>query len=337
MKRLGSCFLAPLFALQTIIVFAQEPEIPQPRFTLSIEEDKDAAQLNPGLHRLLVKHTNVWIGNEIDMFHEEAKGMYNMIVLHNGVRAAERPALWELRRYRKADTDHVLQNPRMLRPGETWKDTLDVSDYYDMSGPGTYEITVTRESLPLDFSNSTLVRSNTISIVVPQGAVTPNAPATQKPKPKFALTISTSYPDEGPPGVIRVERENISGSVIREAKCWTLMGMYSFFVSRNGAPLVASGEEIRRLQTIRADEDCPGNETLIEIGPGEVDTEESIPLRNFFDIETPGYYEVYVTRETDPWNPAKSALVESNSIYFLVAEPPPADAAPSPDAGAAPE
>lgn len=163
---------------------------------------------------------------------------------------------------------------------------------------------------------------------MPQGAAAPNALGAEKPKPRFALAISLVNPGEGLPGVIRVERENISGTVIREAKCWTVIGMYNFIVSRNGEPLEASGDGARRLQTMRTAAVCPGNETLIEINPGEADVEESIPLSYLFDVDKPGYYEVYVTRETDAWNPAKSVLVESNAIYFLVPEPAPADDTP---------
>jgi hypothetical protein len=315
------------------VLLPQVAEKPKPRFSLAIEEDKNAARLNPGLHRLVVKYTNVWEGDEIDMFYKEAEGMYNMSVVRDGIRVAETPAMWELRRYRKADNDNVLKNPRVLRLGQSWTDPLDVSDYYDMTQSGTYEITVTRESLPLDPANSVLVKSNTISIVVPQGAAAPNAPGAEKPKPKFALAISLVNPDEGLPGVIRVERENISDTAIREAKCWTLIGMYNFIISRNGEPLEASGDGARRLQSMRTATVCPGNETLIEINPGEADVEESVPLSYLFDVDKPGYYEVYVTRETDPWNPAKSVLVASNTLYFVVPEPPPAEATPL-DAGA---
>ena len=118
---------------------------------------------------------------------------------------------------------------------------------------------------------------------------------------------------------IEVQRDNTSDSVIREARCWPFMGMYNVFVSRNGEPLQAT-DQMRALQQTRSYVDCPGNETLNEILPGEFDADD-LPLSNFFDISKPGSYEVYVTRKTYPWNPAKSVTVESNSISFTVSPP----------------
>jgi hypothetical protein len=123
--------------------------------------------------------------------------------------------------------------------------------------------------------------------------------------------------------------ENISSSVIREAKCWPFMGMYNFFVSRDGEPLEGN-DEMQRLQTSRAAVDCPGNETLNEIDPGDIDADD-LPVSNFFDISKPGSYEVYVSRETHPRNPAKSVLVESGTLDFVV--PTPSSAEDTPLAG----
>jgi hypothetical protein len=320
MRALGAHLLGLLLVTEPVVLFAQEPE--KPRFTLSIEEDKDAARSAPGLHRVIVKYTNVWIGADLDHFYKEALEMYNMIVLCDGVPVAETNAMRALRNYRKADTDNNPPNQRVLRPGESWTDSLDVSDFYDMSKPGTYQVTVTRESNPWKPADSVLVRSNTITIVVPPGVRSANARAVEKPRPRFALMLSIANPDEFPVA-IRVERQNISETVIREAKCWPFEGRYNIFVSRNGAPLEETVQGLE-LQKRIAGVDCPGNETLITIDPGKADVDE-MPLAFYYDIEEPGAYTVYVTRESYPWNPAKSVLVESNTIYFLVPEPPPVE------------
>jgi hypothetical protein len=308
---------------------APPPE--KPRFALSIEEDKDAARSVPGLHRVIVKYTDVWIGAELDYFYKEALERYNMIVERDGVPVAETNAMRALRNFRKADIDYYPPNQRVLQPGESWTDALDVSDFYDMSSPGTYQVTVTRESLPLNLAYSVLVRSNTIAIVVPPGAGAADTRAVERPRARFSLTLSNGNPDEFPV-VIRVERRNVSETVIREAKCWPFAGAYNVFVSRNGAPLELTADG-REVQKKIAGVDCPGNETLITIDPGESE-EDEMPLSFYYDIEGPGAYTVYVTRETYPWNPAKSVLVESNTIYFLVPEPAPAvDAPPAAGAG----
>jgi hypothetical protein len=329
LRSVASLLVVLLFALHNVVLFGQKSETPKPAFTLSIEEDHEAARTAPGVHRVLVKYTNVSTGDELDHFYKEALEMYNIIVLRDGISVAETTAMRALRNYRKADNDYYPPNQRVLRPGESWTDALDVSDFYDMSAPGTYQVTVTRESLPLNLAYSTLVRSNTIVIVVRPGAGAADMPAVEKPRPRFVLTLSIANPDEFPVA-IRVERQNITDTVIRESKCWPFGGTYNVFVSQNGAPLEET-VQARGLRKSIAGVDCPGNETLITIDPGEADVDE-MPLAAFYNIEEPGAYTVYVTRETYPWNPAKSVSVESNTIYFVVPEPPPVEATP-PDAG----
>ena len=52
---------------------------------------------------------------------------------------------------------------------------LEISGYFDMTKPGTYTITVSKETYPNDPSKSATVWSNTITIVVPK-------PGTETPK-----------------------------------------------------------------------------------------------------------------------------------------------------------
>ena len=329
MRKLALYLPLTIFAAHAFgICFAQEVKKPEPTFTLSIEEDKETTRTSPDLHRLLVQFTRVAIGVEVERFHEEAKGMYEMIVLRDGVPVPETDAMRNLRAYRRVDNNPMIRHPRFLETGQSWTTPLDVSDYYDMSEPGTYQVTVTRESFPFprDRAYSTTVRSNTITIVVPRRVGGQSAQAGEKPKPRFALTLSAEDPDEVPPTTLSVKLENISTSVIREAKCWPLMGMYNLYVFRNGDPL-ETNDDMRKLQSRRAAVACPGNETLNEINPGEADVVE-IPIGNFYDVDKPGAYVVYVTRETYPYNPAKSVLVESNSISFVVPEPPAGAAMP---------
>lgn len=305
-----------LVTTKPLILRAQESQKPKPTFVLSIEEDKDAACMNPGFHRLLVKLTHTSIGVEVDQFHEEAEGMYNMIVLRDGLPVKETDAMRDLRNYRKVDDNPNIRNPRLLKFGESWTTRLDVSDYYDMREPGTYQVTVTRESAPLNLDYSLLVRSNTIAIVVPQDVRRTPSEKTDKPKPRLSLIISTLQSNYVPPNGLKVEIENTSTSMIRERKCWPFLGMYNLIVFRNGEPLEGN-DGIQRLQKSRAAVDCPGNETLMEIKPGD-SYADSLPLSDFYDVYKPGSYAVYVTRETYPWNPAKSVLVESNTINFVV-------------------
>ena len=58
------------------------------------------------------------------------------------------------------------------------------------------------------------------------------------------------------------------------------------------------------------------------IQPGAVDV-EGVNIRYLYDIFEPGSYLVKISRETYPYNPAKSVLVESNTLGFTVSPPPP--------------
>jgi hypothetical protein len=321
MRKSGLCLVGLFFTLQTA-PFAQQLEKPSPTFALSIEVDQDAVRMNPTLHRVLVKFTRTAIGDEVEQFHEEAKGMYEMIVLRDGIPAKETDALRELRLYRKRDGSPTIRNPRLLKMGESWITPLDVSDYYDMSEPGIYQITVTRGTNPgFPPPYSVLVSSNTLTIVVPRTAVGSPRTSADKSRPRFDLTISPEDPDDIPPDWVLVSITNTSKSAIRERKCWPFYGMYNFVVLRNGDPLRES-EDMEKLQRIRADVRCPGNESLLEIEPGNVYADR-VALGNYFDIHEPGSYVVYATRETYPYNPAKSVLVESSPMSFVVPEPPP--------------
>jgi hypothetical protein len=328
MRVPASHFLALFFAMQTVALYAQTIEKPEPTFVLSIGEDKEAVRTNPGLHRVLVKYTRISFGFEDEKYHEEAMGMYQMVVLRNGAPVAETDAMRDLTAYRKADDNPTIMDPRLLKTGESWITPLDVSDYYDMTSPGTYQITVTRESLPGNPDFSVPVSSNSVTIVVSQEEGRPSAEPAEKPKPRFALAISAEDPDDVPPNNLRVELHNSTSGVIRERKCWPFIGMYNLVVFRDGRP-IEGNDVLRRLQMTRTAVICPGNETLKEIKPGAFYADR-VPLRNFYDVDEPGSYRVYVTRETYSWNPAKSVLVESNTISFVVPKPPPQPANDAP-------
>ncbi|HTW45929.1 MAG TPA: hypothetical protein VMD58_10315 [Acidobacteriaceae bacterium] len=291
---------------------------PEPAFTLNIEADPATARTYPALHRVLVTLTNVSSSILVNQFHTESLNMYNMVVLRNGIPAPETDAMKALAQYRKVDRFPAIRHPFVLYPGQTYTTSLDVSDYYDMSQPGTYQITITRQSLPLNPAYSTLVRSNSITTTVPpQTAASQSAETMPKPQPRFDLNISPEDPYAPvPPVMVRVEMENTSNSVIRIAKCWTFMGMYDLQVTRDGQP-VPPTEEMLQLQKARAAVTCPRNDTLIEIKPGDSYAED-IPIGNFYDVSKPGVYQVYVTRQTYPWDPQKSILVQSNPISFQV-------------------
>jgi hypothetical protein len=294
----------------------------KPEFSLSIAADSAATKAYPALHRVRVTYTNVSSRIWLNRFRAQTKNMYNMVVTRAGVPVAELPAMKELAQFRKDSlASSYIFHPSSLRPGQSMTTSLDVSDYYDMSQPGTYEITVTRLTQPRFPQASSLVRSNTITITVPERTTEAENPP--RPEAQFMLNLSRLHPYAAPPpSMLKVEMLNTSNRVIRMAYCWTFMGMYNLVVTRDGTPVPPS-EDMLYVQKMRSAVTCNGNDTIVKIQPGDSRVEE-IPIENYYDVSRPGVYEIYVTRESRPYYPTKSVLVESNAISFEV----PASSAP---------
>ncbi len=102
----------------------------------------------------------------------EAQGVFSVSVVYDGVALEERePAA------RKKREANARQKPCMLplsraviNPGESWTRYLVFSADYPLCKPGTYEVTVSRESDLKIHEKSVTVKSNTLTIVVPEPA-----------------------------------------------------------------------------------------------------------------------------------------------------------------------
>jgi hypothetical protein len=170
------------------------------------------------------------------VFRKEDLEQYKMIVLRDFVPAAETDALRELKRIQHMDWAPVKTIwPPLDFAGVSRTISMDLSDYYDMSMPGQYQVTVTRGTVPFDESSSIVVRSNTITLTV-QSKPAGRVPQTrEKPRPQSELSIlQTNAESNAPPMSIRGEMKNISPDTIRECKCWSMGGMYSITAFRNG-------------------------------------------------------------------------------------------------------
>lgn len=172
-----------LLAMQPVVFSAQTIERPKPWFTLHIEE-ADPHHLHvgypapPNFHELRVTFTNI-----SDQAHSDyadgidAEQMLNMIVLRDGAAADETKNMQNVRDAREArrvghtksggPLNFSIHGPiKPLKPGESVTVPLYISAYFDMSKPGTYSITVTRETFPWEPARSVTVWSNTLTIVV---------------------------------------------------------------------------------------------------------------------------------------------------------------------------
>jgi len=159
---------------------AQTPNGTVPWFSLTIEEKANEAWMGPGSHWLQVKYTNVSAQPQWDSC-AWTPGAYDIAVRRDGA---------PLERRKKAKTESEAQEPnqgnqgsykirvpdlgpecsyldRPIAPGQSIDFSLWPSAAYDMSVPGTYEVTVTRETDPRHPDKSVTVKSNSLTIVVP--------------------------------------------------------------------------------------------------------------------------------------------------------------------------
>ena len=170
MKKLALCFLAVSLGLQAAALCAQTPDPegarPAPRFKLKLSEEHNGAYL-PTYHVLSLIVTN--ISNEVFLEPgcSEFRGLYLISVEFNGAPLAEKDPVAR-RRNDAVEVQNCYHELGIneIKPGVSFQRLLELSQTYDMSRPGNYEVTVTRETDPEHPEKSVTVRSNTITVVV---------------------------------------------------------------------------------------------------------------------------------------------------------------------------
>lgn len=139
---------------------------PEPEFTLRISQVGYGGSL-PGYYAVLVREKNI---SDASISGSGCMGLadwLNLKVVYNGVPLPETDAVEHLQKVRKAGGPCGVDNGGWkVAPGEEHLYRLNITQFYAMSRPGTYDITVTKETEPLFPEMSTTVKSNTISIVV---------------------------------------------------------------------------------------------------------------------------------------------------------------------------
>lgn len=184
-NKLGMNLLAVVLLSSAATLFAQTPEKLAPAFALAIEVKPLEAENTQGTLILLVKYTNI-----SDAVNQDGcmvtPSAYKILVLRDGIAVEKRKSKNETEgnteetttRHRikvtltEADSCHGVDTG--LKPGKSVKFPLWVSSGYDMTVPGIYEIIVTRETNRWNPEKSVTVKSNTLTIVVPEpGAIAP--------------------------------------------------------------------------------------------------------------------------------------------------------------------
>lgn len=174
MSRVGKLlsFILTCFSLLSIHAtsIAQAAAKPSPKFTVSISLFPIGTTTDGQVLRsLIVIETN--ISNE--SIPEEGcwveRGVYHVSVLLDGHAVQERDATARKAREAKARATfckEVPLNASMIRPGEDRSRIIPLSWDYPMSEPGTYEITVSRDSDPEHPDKNLPVTSNKLTIIV---------------------------------------------------------------------------------------------------------------------------------------------------------------------------
>jgi hypothetical protein len=172
MRKLTIYSIVTALSMQAAVIFAQAPQKPEPPITLTISEYHH--ELGPMFDRVSMIVTNT----SKEVFFEpgcsDMRGLYNISVSYNGVTLEEKDAAARRLAEQAVLCTHELGiNP--IKPGESIYRWFDLAYRYDLSRPGTYEVTISRETDPDHPEKSVTVKSNTLTVVVPE----PEAAASQ--------------------------------------------------------------------------------------------------------------------------------------------------------------
>jgi hypothetical protein len=174
MRKMTKYFAVMIFATQVFATNAQSQEKTEPQFTLTILSELHG-EFGPALNMIEVKETN--ISNEViyDPGCVQTRGWMTVTVFYNGLPLEEKDV--KARHRREKERREYCTSGRGvngIKPGEYLDYVVSVADIYDVSKPGTYGITVSMESDPDHPEKSVTVKSNTLTVVVPEpGASAP--------------------------------------------------------------------------------------------------------------------------------------------------------------------
>jgi hypothetical protein len=164
MKKLTFYFAVMFFAMQTIVAYAQTPEKPEPGFTLTLSMGRHGGEFSKNTQVLLLTLTNTSKEVINESWCAAFHGMYDLNVVYNGVPVEDTDAQKKYKKSRESGRCSGSYFGGPTDPGKTRQEYF----YYDTTKPGTYEFTVTRETFPWNPDKSVTVKSNTITIVVPE-------------------------------------------------------------------------------------------------------------------------------------------------------------------------
>jgi hypothetical protein len=167
MRKFSIYSIVTAIAMQAAVILAQSPQNPEPPITLTISEWHH--ELGPTFDRVSLIVTNT----SKEVFFEpgcsDMRDVYHVSVSYNGVLLEEKDAAARHRGEAEQAANCTRElgvNP--IKPGESFRRWFDLADRYDLSKPGTYEVTVSRETDPDHSEMSVTVKSNTLTVIVPE-------------------------------------------------------------------------------------------------------------------------------------------------------------------------
>lgn len=162
MKK-NQSILVTLLAAGSLLSAAQTPGKPAPEFSLGLST---ANGLKPGEIRLVPIYTNITDSPGSGRTCAEVN-LYYLEIFYNGVDITQsyhqETGLRGAEPCGAGPSKGAIPAPRAILHGTLW---------YTPDKPGTYQFTVVQDTYPGDPSKNVSVRSNTVTIVVPQPAST---------------------------------------------------------------------------------------------------------------------------------------------------------------------
>jgi hypothetical protein len=163
MAQIMFCGAISLVLMLSSVATSQDVRQRVPGFTLVLSRDT-SRRLPSNMERLIVKLTNTSDKAMRETICSAFGGLYKLSVVYNGAQLDE-PEFYRKRREarERGDCDGSVRQ-RALKPGESWMDPME----YVTEGPGTYEFTVEEKVFPRDPEGNQIVKSNTLTVVVPE-------------------------------------------------------------------------------------------------------------------------------------------------------------------------
>jgi hypothetical protein len=159
-------------------LFVRAQQQIEPTFALHIEQTHEYEGPAPGILEIRVQYINISGEAQKDGC-AVTPWVYKTIVLRDGVQLErikpkvppENPPDKNDHRtrieVRATEQDTCRGSDEAIQPGKSVMFPLGVGFEYNLSQPGTYEVTVTRDMFPCEIDHGPTIKSNTLTIVVP--------------------------------------------------------------------------------------------------------------------------------------------------------------------------